>query len=318
MQKEIRSLKTDSRPPSTAHVAFWVICVGGVGTKAGSYLLARFRSDDEPFSLGMLHVDTDPATTLDTEDRILLQLTASDVRAMRANPDRFGPAVTSIVQQLGRLLSAGDILNGSRTTRALTQLAFHYLTDRLCRAMRRSLARLRQRYKISLVMPVVLSSSGGGTGSASQILLMHLLHQADFRHRLLGGIASDLLLPPTSFVVEPYAYANETSTLQRAKILSNAYAFRLESEWMLQQGAASYVGHIGYANSGGTVLADPDTMAKVLGLGVYELLRGWPALKARWVDGPDDVASVANYGGEDIAAFDSIDGVRFSIRRKKS
>ena len=197
------------------------------------------------------------------------------------------------------MLDPHDILNGSRTTRPLTQLAFIFRREYLCRTMRRSLTRLWQRYKVRMVTPVILSSSGGGTGSAAQLLLMDLLRQPAFRHRLLSGLPSDALAPPMSFVCEPFAYVNETSEMQACKILANAKAFRIESEAILQQRAATYVTHIGYANEGGTVLADPDLMAKVLGNAVYEIERCWPELKARWVNGPDDVASMTHYLGQD-------------------
>ena len=77
----------------------------------------------------------------------------------------------------------------------------------------------------------------------------------------------------------------------------------------------SYVSHIGYANDGGTVLADPDLMAKVLGYAVYEIERCWPNLKARWVDGPDDVASMTNYAGQDSPDFDRLNENHWQVRR---
>jgi hypothetical protein len=95
--------------------------------------------------------------------------------------------------------------------------------------------------------------------------------------------------------------------MQSRKIMANALAFRIESELMLQQRAASYVTHIGYSNDGGTVL----------GNAVYEIERCWPELKARWVDGPDDVASMATYPGEDSPTFDLV-GDRWIARRKST
>ena len=297
--------------------AFWNIPVGGVGIQASRCIEKRYRNDREPFAMAALHIDTDPATRIDGQDRVLIQLTGSDVRAMRANPATFGETTAAIIRDLARMLDASDILNGSRTTRALTQLAFNFHLEYLCRAMRNSLIRLLQRFKVKMVTPVILSSSAGGTGSAAQILLMDLFRQQAFRHRLLSGLSSDHLGPPMSFVCEPFAYVNETSQMQARKIMANALAFRVESEFMLQQRAASYVTHIGYANAGGTVLADPDLMAKVLGNAVYEIERCWPELKARWVDGPDDVASMAIYPGQDSPLFDLVDD-HWIIRRKST
>jgi hypothetical protein len=305
------------RPADNNHAtAFLNIHIGGVGTTAGHHILERYRGDGEPFAMGAFHIDTDPATSLGIEDRLLIQLTAADVRAMRANPESFGSVATAIIRRLGRLLAGGDILNGSRTTRPLTQLALIYFEDRLCRALQKALSRLRERHKTRFVTPVIISSSGGGCGSAAQILLMDLLRRPAFRHRLLGGIPSDLLLPPMAFVVEPFAFVGGTSQMQSRKIIANSFAYRVESEHMLQQQAASYITHIGYANDTGTVLADPDLMAKVLGYSIYEIERCWPAIKARWVDGPDDVASITNYGGQDSPEFDLLDGSRLQVRRK--
>jgi hypothetical protein len=295
-------------------LAFWNIYGGGVGKQAGDHVWSRYLADGRPYPMIQFHVDTDPGTAVDDEDRALIQLRRSDVLAMEANPSCFGQNATNIIRDLQRMLDGSDILNGSRTTRALTQLAVTFHAEKLCRTMRRSLTHLREQFKVSFIMPVIISSSGGGTGSALQILLMDLLRQPAFRHRLLGGIPSDLLLPPMSFVCEPFAYVNETSQLQSRKIMANAMAFRLESEHLLQQRATSYVTHIGYANEGGTVLADPDLMARVLGNAVYEIERCWPALKARWVDGPDDVASMAQYGGTDSPQFDRL-GDRWVVRR---
>jgi hypothetical protein len=294
--------------------AFWNIVIGGVGTQAGQRILSRYRTDSEPFPMTLFHWDTDPSTSLDTEDHALIQLTGTDVHAMEANPGRFGPEANDIIRELKRMLGAGDIMNGSRTTRALTQLAVIFHVNQLCRAMRKSLTRLRERFKVSIVQPVLISSSGGGTGSAGQILLMDLMRQAAFRHRLLKGIPTDLLLPPMAFVAEPFAFANETSHLQSRKITANCLAYRLESEYLLQQRAASYVGHIGYANDGGTILADPDLMAKVLGNSVYELERCWPVIKARWVDSADEMASMAHYAGVDSPEFDHSDD-EWTVRR---
>jgi hypothetical protein len=321
MLRTASSLKNTASPHRTAGLpplAFFNIPVGGIGTAAGQHILQRYHGDGSAFPMGMLHIDTDPATYLDADDHVLVQLTAADVRAMRANPSRFGEVAAAIIRELGRLLRDGDILNGSRTTRALTQLALIRHIDRLCSALRRAFHRLRERFKVSYVMPVIISSSGGGTGSAFQVLLMQKLQDPGFRHRLLGGIPSDLLLAPLSVVVEPHAYANATSLLQSRKIMANGLAFRLESEVMLQRGAASYVCHLGYANAGGTVLADPELMAKVLGYGVYEIERNWAVLKGRWVDGPDDVAFLSKYAGEDSPHFEPADGHTFHVRRKPS
>lgn len=296
--------------------AFLNINIGGVGDRARQFMVDRYRADGQPFAMATIHLDTDPATTLDADEHILLQLTGAQVDAMRANPDTFGPVSTAIIQHLKRMLRPGDTLNGSRTTRALTQLSFLYHEGKICRGLQDALTKLRQNFKVSQVTPVFVSSSGGGTGSAAQILLMDLFQRPDFRHRLLGGIPSELLLPPISFVCEPFVYARAASQMQGRKINANAYAFRLESEWMLQRHAANYVAHVGFANNGGTVLSDPDLMSRVLGYAVYEVERCWPALKGRWVDGPDDLASMTAYGGQDSPVFEMPDNVNIHVRRR--
>src|SRR5688572_6729094 len=77
--------------------AFWNICVGGVGASAGRYLQSRYRTDDQPFAMALLQLDTDPATSIDSVETVRIQLTISDVRAMRANPFAFGETATTII-----------------------------------------------------------------------------------------------------------------------------------------------------------------------------------------------------------------------------
>lgn len=282
-----------------SNLAFLNIFAGGVGAAAGRNFLRSHKADQHPFPQVSLCLDTDASTQLPDVESCWIPLSPERVSAMRANPLNFGPEVPIAIRELERLLSADDIENGSRTTRGMTQLSFILHRNHIARSFKKALHALRKQARIQRVMPVIVSSSGGGTGSASQILLMDLLSRTDFRQQLLNGVPDQSLLKPLSFVVEPFEFANRTSDMQAKKIIANAFAFRLESEVMLERGAVSYISHLGFANDQGTVLDDPELMARVLGTVVYEIERNWEHLKARWVDGPDDVASMANYSGRD-------------------
>ena len=59
---------------------FWNFPVGGVGIRASLGISKRHRDDGEPFPMTTFHIDTNPATLVDSEDRALIQLTGSDVR----------------------------------------------------------------------------------------------------------------------------------------------------------------------------------------------------------------------------------------------
>ena len=202
---------------------------------------------------------------------------------------------------MGAYLTAEDASNGSRTIRSLTQVAFAFNERRVIVGLRKSIHRLVDSHRVKTIIPIIVGSSGGGTGSALPVLLPFKLRDQTFRQQVLQGFDNSLLQSPICFVSDPYALAPVHDSSHGAKILANAFAFRIESAAMEKAHATKYVIHIGFANSKGTVLSQPALIARVLGTSVYEWQRGWPELKNRFVDTTDvNALSETGYVGRDL------------------
>ncbi len=193
-----------------------------------------------------------------------------------------------------------DAPNGARTIRLLTQLAFAYHYESILRGLRNSILDLYHQGGIGGIIPVLISSSGGGTGSALQILFPQALNDPWFASRLTEGLPSGVLQTPILFLVEPFAYALRNQTMHADKILANSYGFRMESVLLEAMHAYKYCFHLGLANEDGAVLDSPEEIAKVLGTSVYQFERHWPQIKGRVVDTADTHALTARYTGYDI------------------
>ena len=278
--------------------AFLNLHLGGIGSQAAEVFFKRYTDDGRPFPQVSVHIDTDPLEAPFVDHRIHMGLDGEMLDALRADPDKFGPEVTTILQQHSRYLNAEDITNGSRTTRGLTQLAFAFHERRIAISLRKALHDLVSRSRIKSVIPILTSSSGGGAGSALQILLIRKLHQSGFRNLLTEGLPRDLVFRPISFVAEPYALAHQHEAEHHAKILGNAFAYRIESEHLEREGMTKYCMHLGFSNRFGTILSDPHLIGWVLGTSVYEMLRNWAEFKARFVD--LEVALGKGYLGIDL------------------
>jgi hypothetical protein len=244
-----------------------------------------------------VQLDTDPIQGDFISFSHCLALDYDKLDAIRANPSKFGPEVPVILEMFGSFLDPDDLSNGSRTVRSLTQLAFAFHKQAIQRLLRRSLLSLLQETRVKRVIPCIISSSGGGAGSALQILLLMEFLSPAFRHTLMEGFPPGLLQRPLSFVVEPYALAQNHSDIHHSKILGNAMAFRIESEFLERQGATKYVFHLGLTNRHGTILAEPNQISRVLGTSVYELQRNWSEFKARMVD---PLGNSDGYSGGDL------------------
>ena len=279
---------------------FLNICCGGVGLEAGEVFSSRYLADGRAFPQVLVHIDTDPIEAAFVEHRIHIGLDGGMLDALRADPEKFGPEAVTILKKHAQYLDAEDIVNGSRTIRCLTQLSFAYHERKIATSLRKALHDLISRSRIKTVIPVLTSSSGGGAGSALQSLLIHKLHQSRLRRLLTEGLRPHLLHRPISFVAEPYALAHQHEAEHHAKILGNAFAFRLESERLERAGMTKYCFHLGFSNRFGTILSDPHLIGWVLGTSVYELERNWSEFKSRFVDLVDTAALAKGYLGSDL------------------
>lgn len=284
-----------------SETGFITLFLGGVGYAAASVYNQRYEADGRPFPSVKVLIDTDTLASSFFDEVIHIGLDAGKLNAIQSDPDRFGPAARTICDNLGQYLSTEDAMNGSRTIRALTQLAFAIAEVEIVLGLRRAIHQLVENHRIKSIIVILVGSSGGGTGSALQILLPLKLRQPEFRSRILQGFSTDLLSTPISFVSDPYALAHLHAPPQAARILANSYAFRIESAELERIKAVKYVIHLGFANSKGTILSQPDLISRVLGTSVYEWQRSWPVIKNRHVDTVDiNALSKVGYLGGDL------------------
>lgn len=280
--------------------AFLNILLGGTGREAGRHLHELAVADQRPFPTTIVQIDTEPRTESFVDRPILIPLDGGKIQTMKASPATFGEICSTIVENYGQFLNPEDIGNGARTIRLLTQLAFAYHYESILRGLRNSILDLYHQGGIGGIIPVLISSSGGGTGSALQILLPQALNDPWFASRLTEGLPSGVLQTPILFLVEPFAYALRNQTMHADKILANSYGFRMESVLLEAMRAYKYCFHLGLANDDGAVLDSPEEIAKVLGTSVYQFERHWPQIKGRVVDTADTHALTARYTGYDI------------------
>ncbi|MDC3378724.1 hypothetical protein OAX78_00395 [Planctomycetota bacterium] len=265
---------------------FLAFSMGGIGTAGGERCNLLYEEEGRPFPLVQVQIDTDPRPSDAFDERCFIPLTEATLSAMKANPAHFGHTVEQIMGHYGALLDPEDAHNGSRTTRLLTQLAFAAHEKKVIKLMRTAVRELRRR-GAKRVIPIFLSSSGGGCGSALQALLAWKLHDRSVQRRVAEGFGESPLQRPVAFVVEPFAHAIRSADVDADKILGNSYAFRIESAILERMGAYKYVFHLGMANDSGTVLDTPEELARVLGTSVYTFMRDWSSIKARLVDTVD-------------------------------
>ena len=280
--------------------AFLNIFLGGVGTEAARVLRELYEADGKPFPARLVQIDTDPIPSPHVDQSILLPLDGLKVDAITSDPERFGPIAVTIVQHYSKLLNPEDVHNGARTIRLLTQLAFLFFRDKVIQQLRNCLIGLATEGGFDAVIPVFISSSGGGTGSALQILLAQAFLARDFRSYLTEGFKLGFLETPIAFAVEPFALAMRHKRMHADKVLGNSYAFRYESSLLEEPRGFKYLFHVGFASDQGTVLDTPDEIAMVLGTSIYQLERNWLAIKSKFVDVFDVHILQSRYGGTDI------------------
>ncbi len=283
-----------------SRVGFLTIGGGGVGLDAIEQHQKRYQVDQRPFPNITMHIDTDPQTSHLVDEHIHIGFKDHQIDALQADPQKFGRGITKILEHMPQFLSHEDGTNGSRTVRSLTQLQLAINEAALFAGFRRAIHRLVNEHGVSCVIPILVSSSGGGTGSALQILLPLKFRDPTFQARALQGLPSQLFRTPITFVSDPYALAQIHEAPHAAKILANSFAYRIESVALERARAVKYVIHVGFANSQGVILSDKNMIGRVLGTSLYEWQRSWIEIKGRLVDTVDNKAfSTHGYTGHD-------------------
>jgi len=288
-----------NRPPGlpdendVAKVGYLNIMCGGSAKNALPHFQRNAERDGHPFAAVNVLIDTDPSSFNGVwcDVPIFLRVTSDIVDMVRGNASLFPSYVAEILMNETRMLAHGDISNGLRTTRCLSQLINSYYEHYISDQLREACDRLKDA-GVTSILPVIASSTGGGTGSAFSVMMLDALSSPEFTSSMLLGYSPNILLPSLMFAVDPFAYARQKKGMQRKKILANAYAYRLELDALIKKGAkCQYIFHIGYANDHGTTIRTGDEMGQVLGNAIYGIERNYPELKRDWVDGPDDAAA---------------------------
>lgn len=293
-------MSTRQTNSSGSRVGFLTVACGGVGLDAAEQYLQRYRCDLRPFPNVTIHIDTDPQTSPMVDEFIHIGFKDDQINALRADPAKFGRGVQKILENLPQFLSHEDGTHGSRTIRCLTQLQLAINEPFLDAGFRRAIHRLVNDHGVSTIIPMLVSSSGGGTGSALQILLPLRFREPSFRARALQGLPGQLFHTPITFISDPYALAQVHEASHAAKILANSYAYRIESVALEQVRAVKYVIHVGFANRHGVILSEQKMIGRVLGTSLYEWQRSWLEIKSRLVDTVDSQAlSTCGYTGHD-------------------
>ncbi len=106
---------------------------------------------------------------------------------------------------------------------------FEYHRDNLIRELHESILLLKNRAVPHRIIPFLSAPSGGGAGSALQILLAHALTDPQFVSQVTEGFGADVLEPPLMFVVEPFAYAMRSNLMHRDNILPTLTLFGLKA-----------------------------------------------------------------------------------------
>jgi hypothetical protein len=275
--------QTVSRP------GFLLCWNGGTGVNCSAPFV-RQAAQHCPFPVVQLALDTDPESARrlvklsDGDAFVPLQLTARKINVVRANAKLFGPTVEAILAHHGDLLDPDNIHQGSRTIRLLTEVAFRLHYGRVRAALRAAILRLLQKGEADHVVPVLVGSTGGGCGSALTPLLARALGAKPTRQRLLRSLNIEVR-KPIAFPVDPLAQAEQVPDAQGRLILGNSFGFRDEVARYPQD--FEYLFWTGFASTSGVVLDRLDTVAKVVALGVHQLIVHWSKLKAIFVNNVD-------------------------------
>lgn len=270
---------------SRKHAAFLNIGCGGIGRLATEERRRREAALGIDIPEETLLLDTAPIKN-SPETSVEFLLNRKIVKFLSGNRRRFGKRAEAILRALEKnnLLDPDQIKNGARTIRAITQLSMLYHRTTFLRAIKRALKQIMRKYAPQTIVPVMYSSSGGGTGSAIQIIGPAMLFEIVSRQSILLGLDKSILERPISMVVEPFSYADSAAVDHGDAILANSYAYRIESEQLLQRSVIQTVFHIGYSNDEAIVLDDARVAARVLGESIVELQRSYTDFKDRWVD----------------------------------
>lgn len=294
--RDLKAAKTHDEK----RVAFLLLPLGGTGRGALKHFQSLYSLEKARFPKFACHVDTEPGPAEGADSRLRIGLNAAKVDDVLADPELHGPVAQILSERYPQFLDPNSIQDGSRTFRALTQLAVEFHLDQIVVQFNRCIRHLMRTSNAKLILPVFASSTGGGAGSALAVVLSLLFADQRFRSKVTEGLDPYLLAPPVLLVTEPFAYSVDANLPQANRILSNAYAFRLEVAELQRRRAIQYAFFSSLSNSAGAMLDTEQEITRNLGSNMFAFCKAWSFLKARFVDSVDTEKYTARYAARDL------------------
>lgn len=265
--------------------SYLAIFAGGVGGGACGAFRERYEDDETAVVVETVQIDTDRNERRTANDYIDISFEPQRIDELRADPERFGFEIVSVVEQLGSLLHRTEAGKGARTEPLITQCAMAYHEETLLRDLRKSIDLLVDKGPGQQIQPVIIGSNGGGTSRAVSILLPVMFADQEFRSRLLAGLSDTVLAPPIVMVAYPVSHVRRSYTRrQETNILSNHMAWHREMDVLLRAGLVAYPVVVGYSNPAGVILDESDEMKEVLGHAAFDFMVDRGYFESRWTD----------------------------------
>ncbi|MEL7499523.1 MAG: hypothetical protein AAFN77_18105 [Planctomycetota bacterium] len=262
------------------NLGFIVFVMGGVGKRAGIQFMKMLRNLGLHEKVVVVYLDTDGGDLNDKEVReyfdivVDLSLSPGQIETVRENAGCFGPAVEFVVRKYGaQLVNEYEAQAGSRTIRMLTLLSFAYYLPAILDVIHKASCMLMGRGLTRFIKPVMISSSGGGCGSAVQVLLAYCFGQKKLKRQIRYGLPSHIHSPITAVLAEPFTLARLHKPPHRDRILSNSAATTIETE-SLDAALKPYevIYHLAFTNSSGVILSSVQDLDRVLGNAILQIL----------------------------------------------
>lgn len=275
---------------------------GGSGKLALQSAMEQHQAAGNPFPFFTAAIDTDRRDFDNFDFAIDIAPMHEDVGALRKNPQRYGPACRVIAERYPELLNYETLGQGARTHRIITQAAFELFDKRIIEGLQKTVHSLLKIGQFQRIMPVILASLGGGTGSAAVILLQYFFMESTRKSQIVLGLEPEIVLRPTAFVVDAYAHAlQQRDNTTRDRILANIYATRTELAELEKLGMGhQYFFHLGLGNTAGAIFSTIEQVCKANGLMAWEWMANYGLFKSYAVNNLDFNKETSVYTGEDV------------------
>jgi len=302
----IETITSSNSPNIELSPAFLLIAAGGAGKISALAVKKQHQAACSPFLLEEIAIDTETDRFDEFDFVINIAQTQDTVAAMVANPQRYGRACRAIVENHPQLLDSETLGHGARTSRPITQSSFEVHEDLIKKEMREAIHSLLRQGQCRRIIPVVLASLGGGTGSAAAVLFLDIFMNPLKKSQIVIGLPPDLVARPVLFCVDPFSHAlTQTNDVTPDWILANSYATRCElAEYEKAGKGYEYVFHIGLGNDSGAIFPTIEQACEINGQLCWEWMAGYRRFKARAVDGLDFYKITSRYLGDDIPEND--------------